>query len=59
MPISQSVKKIVLLGTCLEIFSKHFDIKAKDEEIGDIRCQLADIKLKDKGRDIYDKKNYL
>ncbi|MEO7881294.1 hypothetical protein [Mucilaginibacter sp.] len=54
--ISESVNKVIAPGAYLEVFSKQFDIKAADIEIDDLRRQLAAIKLKVEGRDIYDNK---
>lgn len=53
IPINESVKKVVPPGTYLEVFSKQFDGKVTDSEIDDVRHQLAVLKLKVEGRDIY------
>ena len=56
VPVNESVKKVVPPGTYMEVFSKQFDIKNTDQEVDDIRRQLAALKLKVEGVDVYDNK---
>lgn len=51
--INESVRKVVMPGNYLEVFSKRFDVDFTDAEMDDIRVQLAAITLKVEGVDIY------
>ena len=53
VPISPAVKKVILPGNYLEIFSKQFDENAALVEIEVVRRELAVLRLKVEGRDIY------
>jgi hypothetical protein len=54
--INKSVTKVVPPGTYLEVFSKQFDTTNALAEMDKIRRELATIKLKVEGKDIYDNK---
>ena len=56
LSITESAKKIVLAGAYLEIFSTLFEEGDTDEEIDHARKQLAALKLRVEGRDIYNNK---
>lgn len=51
--VTETVKKVVPPGMFLQVFSHRFDEKCSDQEINDVRQQLAVLKLKVEGRDIY------
>lgn len=51
--VNESVKKVLLPGAFLEVFSKQFDLNATKDEIEDVRKELAALTLKVEGRDIY------
>ena len=52
--INEAIKKVVPQETYLEVFSKQFDID--DTELSDTRVELAALRLKVEGKDIYDNK---
>lgn len=54
--ISDSIQKVVLTGSYLEIFSKQFEESDTDETMDHVRQQLAALKLRVDGRDIYNNK---
>lgn len=54
--ITESVKKVVLAGGYIEVFSKQFSEEDTHEKMDDVRQQLASLKLKVEGRDIYSNK---
>lgn len=54
--ISEFVQKVVLAGSYLEVFSKQFSAEDTHEQMDDIRQELASLKLRVEGRDIYDNK---
>jgi hypothetical protein len=54
--VSESMRHVVLPGYYLEIFSTRFEESAGDDEIENVRQQLAPITLKVNCRDVYDNK---
>ncbi len=56
MQIKESVKKVVTPGSFLEVFSTRFEDHEGEKEMDAIRGQLAVLRLKVEGRDIYDSK---
>ncbi|WP_233219207.1 hypothetical protein [Adhaeribacter arboris] len=53
LSITEAVKKVILPGTYLEVFSIRFAEQDTCEEIDNVRQQLSVLKLKLEGRDIY------
>jgi hypothetical protein len=51
--VTETVKKVIPPNTFLQVFSLRFEEKYTDEEINNVRQQLAVLKLKVEGRDIY------
>ncbi len=49
------MQKVILAGGYLEVFSKQFSEDTQDR-MDDVRQQLAGLKLRVEGRDIYDNK---
>lgn len=54
--ITEATKKVIMAGSHLEIFSTLFGEGDTEEDIENARKQLAEIKLKVDGRDIYNNK---
>ncbi|PSR55775.1 hypothetical protein AHMF7605_20855 [Adhaeribacter arboris] len=54
--ITEAVKKVILPGNYLEVFSTRLAEKADDKEVEDVREQLSVLRLKVEGRDIYNNK---
>ena len=53
--VSDSVQKVVLAGAYLEVFAKQFSEDMQDQ-MDDVRQQLASLKIKVESRDIYNNK---
>ena len=56
LSIIESVKKVLVAGSYLEVFSKQFEESSTDEELDSTRRQLAALTLRMDGLDIYNNK---
>ncbi|WKN45418.1 hypothetical protein [Tunicatimonas pelagia] len=56
IPVTEDVKQVILPGSHEEVFSMQFGEDTTDKEMNSVRKQLAALKLKVDGRDIYDNK---